>query len=277
MSPHVQDEQPGYYDKLAADYDGLYQDPVSMAENSIVADMTRELVADKEIRRVLDIGCGTGLIYELAPFDLGKLASYTGIDISQGMLDKFREKVDPAVAHRVNLIRADVNTLALDVIHGSGETTDLAVSSFGSFSYVEDPEQMIRSLIKNLTPNNGHLLAMVYSQYSARNLMLREKTKNPEYTAARRSYAFRNDTVDESSCPPANFYTEKRLRDIAESAGLRNVQVRGLNSFFGLNEANNGIPMATAKKELVAEMYQSPYADLGHSLIVTGTNYDRRT
>lgn len=72
------------YDKIASKYDTLFRDETSLVENREVGGMLPPLTGS-----ILDIGCGTGLLTEIADVNPG---DYLGIDPSQGMLDQFIKK-----------------------------------------------------------------------------------------------------------------------------------------------------------------------------------------
>jgi len=74
------------YDGIAREYDGMYERQECFAEN----DMVKESLLRNgfKLNSVLDVGCGTGLLLDIAEVGDG----YVGIDISQGMLDVFEEK-----------------------------------------------------------------------------------------------------------------------------------------------------------------------------------------
>jgi len=76
------------YDNVAGDYDTTYTGPKDIAENAYVMG---ELLAGGYVdkRRVLDVGCGTGLLLDALP---QCTIDYTGIDLSPGMLEVARRK-----------------------------------------------------------------------------------------------------------------------------------------------------------------------------------------
>lgn len=80
------------YDKIASKYDTLFRDEMSLVENREVGQMLPPLSGS-----ILDIGCGTGLLTEIAKIDPQE---YLGIDPSKGMLEQFTNKY-PAYKDRV--------------------------------------------------------------------------------------------------------------------------------------------------------------------------------
>ncbi len=76
-----------YYDGIATGYDRLYRDVLSQGENAWVRRRLRALVGAGD--HVLDLGCGTGLGFELLD---GVSADYVGYDISPAMVAVARRK-----------------------------------------------------------------------------------------------------------------------------------------------------------------------------------------
>lgn len=54
-----------YYDVIVPKYDALHHNNISLAENSIVQELMLEQVSKNTELSVLDIVCGTGLVYEI--------------------------------------------------------------------------------------------------------------------------------------------------------------------------------------------------------------------
>ena len=73
------------YDEFALVYDEAYSEPVNRRQDAEVRDCLGDLTG----LSVLDIGCGTGLLLDLAPV---APELYRGIDPSEGMLREFAAK-----------------------------------------------------------------------------------------------------------------------------------------------------------------------------------------
>lgn len=107
------------YDSVAGVYDSLYQDEQSMAEDSIVQGLISGHVEGKS---VLDIGCGTGLLYSM----IGSKCQYIGIDISAKMLEVFNAKFPQSKA-----IKTTFEAYSYQGRH------DVAISLFGGISHIK--------------------------------------------------------------------------------------------------------------------------------------------
>ena len=106
-----------FYDCIAEQYDTYFQDDESKEQDLRVANHIKQF---KDLR-VLDIGCGTGLLLEM--FDI---KHYTGIDPSQGMLDVMFNKFPSK----------DTVCSSFEEYMGSSQYHDVFISLYGSISYV---------------------------------------------------------------------------------------------------------------------------------------------
>ncbi|MGF1743163.1 class I SAM-dependent methyltransferase [Vibrio profundum] len=132
------------YDSVAPNYDSRYQTPDCLIENQQVLSLIN---TTSNLGRVLDIGCGTGLLYELLTNSMciPHFSHYTGVDPSKGMIDNFSQKLRDA-DNRVKLLNDTVESCTLT------ECYDSIFSLFGAISYVEP------SYIRSLTINQGVLM-----------------------------------------------------------------------------------------------------------------------
>ncbi len=107
-----------FYDCIAEQYDSYFQDVESKEQDLRVANHINHF---KDFR-VLDVGCGTGLLLEM--FDI---KHYTGIDPSQGMLDVLSNKFP----------NKHIECSTFEEYMGSASNYDVLISLYGSISYVQ--------------------------------------------------------------------------------------------------------------------------------------------
>ncbi len=98
---------PDYWDKASATYNKSGKEVQDRRTEKTLA-LLREKGLLFEGMRVLDIGCGTGLM-AMALAENG--ADVTAIDFSSGMLDRFRSDLPSHLAHRITLLKEDWHTL----------------------------------------------------------------------------------------------------------------------------------------------------------------------
>ncbi len=98
---------PDYWDKASATYNKSGKEVQDRRTEKTLAQL-----AEKDLlfegMKVLDIGCGTGLM-AMALAQQG--ARVTAIDFSRGMLDRFEEDLPQGLAHRITLLKEDWHTL----------------------------------------------------------------------------------------------------------------------------------------------------------------------
>lgn len=118
------------YDRLAEEYDERWSKYI---DRSI--DETLNRLPVEPGMRVLDVGCGTGVLLERLLGDQPKLDA-AGIDLSPGMLDIAEQRL----SGEVRLERGDAAELPFD--DGS---FDLVVST-SVFHYIDRPHQALREM-----------------------------------------------------------------------------------------------------------------------------------
>ncbi len=127
-----------FYNLIGKMYDWIYADQIYGYRQAV------EYLVNRFIEpgdRVLDIGCGTGLLMEIAQAKAGTLV---GIDISLGMLKQARNKLGKG--EKTCLIAADCRALPL------GVNFDKIVSSFMLVILThDDQKQVVRSLASLLS------------------------------------------------------------------------------------------------------------------------------
>ncbi len=148
------------YDAIARVYDRLYRDPRHREQDRQVGRLARHMLEDADSRRVdgrvLDIGCGTGLLLEQLPVDPLR---YLGVDVSRGMIDVAREKFP---RHRFGL--QDCQALI--------EATDSCATVFGLFGVLSlaSKERTYREVRRVLAPGGTFVLMGYAAGHQVRDL-----------------------------------------------------------------------------------------------------------
>ncbi|MEV8249611.1 methyltransferase domain-containing protein [Microbacterium sp. NPDC076768] len=85
---------------------------------------------------VLDLGCGTGLNFELLRAAVGPYGQVIGLDRSQEMLSVAQRRIDNNGWNNVSLVQADATAFTLDDL--PAERIDAVLATY-SLSVVDDP------------------------------------------------------------------------------------------------------------------------------------------
>jgi ubiquinone/menaquinone biosynthesis C-methylase UbiE len=104
--------------------------------------------------RVLDLGCGTGLSFELLLRRIGPTGELVGVDASPQMLARARARADRQGWHNVRLVRADAGaepTCSAAAHPWCPEPVDAVLASY-SLSVIRDWEPAWRHALAALRP-----------------------------------------------------------------------------------------------------------------------------
>jgi S-adenosylmethionine-diacylgycerolhomoserine-N-methlytransferase len=110
---------------------------------------------------VLDIGCGTGLNFELILSAIGTQGTLIGIDSSAKMLDRARQKVHRKSWRNVHLLQLDARKLTgndLETLTGSSVIIDSIICTLG-FSVFPDWQAVFERSF-NLLKSGGRYCVM---------------------------------------------------------------------------------------------------------------------
>lgn len=118
--------------------------PEKIKLNEHYADTIRKYLTKKDSLKILEVGCGTGL---LGSQFVDEKSHLTGIDTSKGMLDVFDQKF----AGNKN-VHSKLLNLEEQNLDESG--FDLIISSM-AFHHLKNPEAMILKLSKMLSPSGA--------------------------------------------------------------------------------------------------------------------------
>lgn len=102
--------------------------------------------------RVLNFGCGSGLLESQLRHDVKHV---TGVDISSGMVERMRHKIENEDWHNVKVVQADVLDEDAAAKHLQPGGFDLVVSCY-TFHHLQDVSAIGKQLIRYLKPG-GYL------------------------------------------------------------------------------------------------------------------------
>lgn len=145
------------YDKVAEDYDNFYDDEFSHSENDAVAKVLLPHTRGGGVR-ILDMGCGTGVLFDIMPTLRHEMKAYTGVDISPEMIKQFAKK-HPVVADYYKLQAEGVENISIACY-------DMYLSLFGSPSYFSD--EFLARLAERLRYGGKYLLMFYKDGYKSR-------------------------------------------------------------------------------------------------------------
>ena len=128
------------YNSVTDEYDTAYRLKRCIAEDNLI----RREILKLSTYGVVDLGCGSGLGYELVDAS----PSYVGIDISSGMIAKARAKF-PRGTWRV----ADACRTGL-----ASSSYGLIMSLYGCISYVSDLDALFREIRRLIRPYGKYFL-----------------------------------------------------------------------------------------------------------------------
>lgn len=211
--PHNwRERQSAYWNAIAQEYDSLYQNWWSKAEDNETLAILKSVLPARPCD-VLDLACGTGLGYEMCSAIL-KEVRYVGLDISSQMLTRFKE--------RYPLIPAYLGRMS-DLSNFSSESFDVVISLYTSFSYTERPVTTLKEIHRVLKPR-GRFLISLLNRWSLRRMLSLKLRRIEEYRT-------RNSTLLLST--PTITYSRGEVFRCLSSLGFSELRGGGQGIFAG--------------------------------------------
>jgi len=169
---------------MASRYDEHYLGEVSLAENQVA--FTWLFNFHCLGGRILDAGCGTGLILE---YFQPQPRCYIGFDISLGMLDRARKKFPI-----YTFLHGDMQ----DLHRMQSRRCTVYMSLFGSPNYPDNLDAVIKEMKRVLVPGGRYFLMFYSMKYASReSYILREVESEVHfYDEAGIRHAFNANALD---------------------------------------------------------------------------------
>lgn len=138
------------YDKLADDFDALTARYTSPLASRIVA-----MAGITPGSRVLDVGCGTGVLTLLAARASGSGGRVVGVDLSEGMLSKAGAMAAAAgLEQQIEFVRSDAERLQF------ADQSFQAVVSLYALRHFPNPQQALREMHRCCAAGGRALVAI---------------------------------------------------------------------------------------------------------------------
>lgn len=203
-----------YWNIHAAGYDHLYKSRWSELENK---DITHRLsvLMYRSPCRILDLGSGTGLGYELSRQLTN--ANYIGIDISQEMISVAKQKWPDAI-----FLQQPMNDLTIF----ADNSFDFVISLFCAFSYEINTRQTVNE-IHRVLKKDGIAFICALNRWSLRRVMRLAFGAIEVHTTR---------GGDNKSSIPAHVFSVNVLRSLFSEKGFLDVRVGGQGVFSGVVE-----------------------------------------
>ncbi len=170
MSPdesEILSELVKYYDALAPYYDAKYSHPTIHHMRTIERQLIDRYL-DASIKRVLDLGCGTGLhTVQLAQYG----REVVGIDISPEMIRLAQRRVEDAgLSDRVRFVVSEIDNIPSAI----GEQFDAAISMFGALNHIPDLSFTLQNVARALRSG----APLIFTVANAERILSRTQSSN---------------------------------------------------------------------------------------------------
>lgn len=153
MKPELQRRVQRYgWDYSSPYYEEGWQNQLWPAQQKLL-----DAAAVKPGQKVLDISCGTGLVTFPLAEAVGTNGEVTGIDLSEGMIEKAAAEAKEKEIENVSFKHMDAEALDLP-----DSAFDVAINSLG-FMYYPNPDKAMEEMYRVLKPG-GRATALVWGQ-----------------------------------------------------------------------------------------------------------------
>ena len=241
MSSKQNDE--AYWDRVAGVYTSLYDNEWSRYEDEILRHDIQRLIGSCNVRRILDVGCGTGLCYELSR-SVAQGVEYVGLDVSTEMLANFATRFPNVV-----LIHGSADSL---LTHFAPASFDLVLSTNVAASFWSDVSSTLAEILTLLIPGGQAYLSFL-NRTSLRRLLQGRFHHREQYRT-------RGDP-DTEQFVWAHTFTWRELRRLFENTGFVHLKADYRSVLGGVWETQTAIR--------IERVLASTAPWLSHSVAVT--------
>ncbi len=207
------------YSATATDYDAAVRHNIEGAERLIAA------MPDLPYRRVLDVGCGTGVGSLAMARRFPSVTAITAVDPSEGMLEEFRAKLAGAPGVDVDLRHADVD--AMDVPDGGFDAAIMTMS----FHWFPRKSEATRRIARALAPGGIFAAVLPGEGVDEEFRALLAQVEPPHmaflgsFQAAPRSLRQMDGYLEGAGLEVLDMWMERRLRRTSVDAYLERMRV----------------------------------------------------
>lgn len=169
------------------------------------------LVYSFKNKKVLDLGCGTGI---LMPFVIHDSGEYTGLDVSVKMLGEIKKNYPEYVDRKdVHFVFGDVKKVTLP------DSIDTMIG-LGFIEYFDNPEELIQKLYLNL-PKGGRLILSFPNSCSLDYFCIKLLTPC--------RYLGRMLLGKSTNQPPRILWSIKNAKNLFHNSGFKNIRTMNYN------------------------------------------------
>jgi ubiquinone/menaquinone biosynthesis C-methylase UbiE len=205
------------FDRSAADYDRI------LAPNLLGASRLAAAMPAREYADLLDVGCGTGFTTEAVLARHPGVRRVTGIDPSEGMLERFRAKA-PALGVELELRRGTAEALPV------GDAAFDAVVSGMAFHWFPDKPGAVRAMARAVRPG-GTVAILASGRGSDREfqrVLAEMRPRVPEEWVAIFDLIHRDGpelegSLEDAGLEPIDVWEEHRVRRVPVEAYLARI------------------------------------------------------
>lgn len=203
-----------FYDKIAKEYDRMYETPYWKLYDEITWYNIKRFLPKKKNALVLDAGGGTGY-WTIKLAKLGYKVVLT--DISKEMLKIAEAKINKLkLAKKIEVKRVDIR----DMSCFDSNSFDMALAEGDPISYCLKPKKAVRELVRVVKPNS-YVIVSVDSKYPAISRLIMKKSFN------KLSKFLEDGILEYEDKFKFQAFSSEELRKLFEDNGLKVIRVIG--------------------------------------------------